>query len=164
MAWPCGLAFYLISELRMSKIIKLRPRRVAGWQGGRPCSSSPRSHSPASFMATRKEPRISPSVYNELQPACEYRPFMSTLVDLEVDGAVVRRHSRDIQFEAGARLHQPWLIPTASARIARIQCRSPGPLQEPRRFTGLKKGLACSTSCATRSISIARPTSSPTRS
>ena len=52
-----------------------------------------------SSMATRKNPKWFRSPITSLQPHVQSGRFLSTLIDLEIEGATVRAIPRDIQFE-----------------------------------------------------------------
>ena len=83
----------------MSKIIKLKA--TARGRAGKGAARAVRSEGrvPGVVYGDKKEPQNISFVYNELQPHVNTGRFMSTLVDLEVDGTVVRAIPRDIQFE-----------------------------------------------------------------
>jgi large subunit ribosomal protein L25 len=83
----------------MSKIIKLKA--TARGRAGKGAARSVRREGlvPGVVYGDKKEPQNISFVYNELQPHVKTGRFMSTLVDLDVDGTVVRAIPRDIQFE-----------------------------------------------------------------
>ncbi len=83
----------------MSKIIKLKA--TARGRAGKGAARAVRRQGlvPGVVYGDKKEPQNISFVYNELQPHVSTGRFMSTLVDLEVDGTVVRAIPRDIQFE-----------------------------------------------------------------
>jgi len=83
----------------MSKIIKLQA--TARGRAGKGAARAVRREGriPGVVYGDKKEPQNISFAYNELQPHVNTGRFMSTLVDLEVDGAVVRAIPRDIQFE-----------------------------------------------------------------
>ncbi|QIG46481.1 50S ribosomal protein L25/general stress protein Ctc [Nordella sp. HKS 07] len=83
----------------MSKIIKLQA--TARGRAGKGAARAVRREGriPGVVYGDKKEPQNISFAYNELLPHVNTGRFMSTLVDLEVDGAVVRAIPRDIQFE-----------------------------------------------------------------
>ncbi|MFZ5677759.1 MAG: 50S ribosomal protein L25/general stress protein Ctc [Pseudomonadota bacterium] len=83
----------------MSKIIKLKA--TARGRAGKGAARAVRREGliPGVVYGDKKEPQNISFAYNELLPHVNTGRFMSTLVDLEVDGAVVRAIPRDIQFE-----------------------------------------------------------------
>lgn len=83
----------------MSKIIKLQA--TARGRAGKGAARAVRREGriPGVVYGDKKEPQNISFAYNDLQPHINTGRFMSTLVDLEVDGAVVRAIPRDIQFE-----------------------------------------------------------------
>jgi large subunit ribosomal protein L25 len=83
----------------MSKIIKLKA--TARGRAGKGAARAVRREGriPGVVYGDKKEPQNISFTYNELQPHVNTGRFMSTLVDLEVDGTVVRAIPRDIQFE-----------------------------------------------------------------
>jgi large subunit ribosomal protein L25 len=83
----------------MSKIIKLKA--TARGRAGKGAARAVRREGliPGVVYGDKKEPQNISFAYNELQPHVNTGRFMSTLVDLEVDGTVVRAIPRDIQFE-----------------------------------------------------------------
>ena len=83
----------------MSKIIKLKATARGGAGKGAARAIRREGRVPAVVYGDKKEPQNISFAYNELQPHVNTGRFMSTLVDLEVDGAVVRAIPRDIQFE-----------------------------------------------------------------
>lgn len=83
----------------MSKIIKLKATARGGAGKGAARAVRRQGLVPGVVYGDKKEPQNISFVYNELQPHVNTGRFMSTLVDLEVDGTVVRAIPRDIQFE-----------------------------------------------------------------
>jgi large subunit ribosomal protein L25 len=83
----------------MSKIITLKA--TARGRAGKGAARAVRREGriPGVVYGDKKEPQNISFAYNELQAHVNTGRFMSTLVDLEVDGAVVRAIPRDIQFE-----------------------------------------------------------------
>lgn len=83
----------------MSKIIKLQA--TARGRAGKGAARAVRREGriPGVVYGDKKEPQNISFAYNDLQPHINTGRFMSTLVDLEVDGTVVRAIPRDIQFE-----------------------------------------------------------------
>ncbi len=83
----------------MSKIIKLMATARGGAGKGAARAVRRQGLVPGVVYGDKKEPQNISFVYNELQPHVNTGRFMSTLVDLEVDGTVVRAIPRDVQFE-----------------------------------------------------------------
>lgn len=83
----------------MSKIIKLKATARGGAGKGAARAVRREGRIPGVVYGDKKEPQNISFAYNELQPHVSTGRFMSTLVDLEVDGTVVRAIPRDIQFE-----------------------------------------------------------------
>ncbi|MFO0991708.1 MAG: 50S ribosomal protein L25/general stress protein Ctc [Hyphomicrobiales bacterium] len=83
----------------MSKIVNLKA--TARGQGGKGASRAVRREGrvPAVVYGDKKEPQMVSLAYNELQPHVQSGRFLSTLIDLEIEGATVRAIPRDIQFE-----------------------------------------------------------------
>jgi large subunit ribosomal protein L25 len=83
----------------MSKIVNLKA--TARGQGGKGASRAVRREGrvPAVVYGDKKEPQLVSLAYNELQPHVQSGRFLSTLIDLEVEGATIRAIPRDIQFE-----------------------------------------------------------------
>ena len=83
----------------MSKIVNLKA--TARGQGGKGASRAVRREGrvPAVVYGDKKEPQLVSLAYNELQPYVQSGRFLSTLIDLEIEGATVRAIPRDIQFE-----------------------------------------------------------------
>ena len=83
----------------MSKIVNLKA--TARGQGGKGASRAVRREDrvPAVVYGDKKEPQLVSLAYNELQPYVQSGRFLSTLIDLEIEGATVRAIPRDIQFE-----------------------------------------------------------------
>jgi large subunit ribosomal protein L25 len=83
----------------MSKIVNLKA--TARGQGGKGASRAVRREGrvPAVVYGDKKDPQMVSLAYNELQPHVQSGRFLSTLIDLEIEGATVRAIPRDIQFE-----------------------------------------------------------------
>jgi large subunit ribosomal protein L25 len=83
----------------MSKIITLKA--TARGRAGKGAARAVRREGriPGVVYGDKKEPQNISFAYNELQAHVNTGRFMATLVDLEVDGTVVRAIPRDIQFE-----------------------------------------------------------------
>ncbi len=83
----------------MSKIVQLKA--VARGRAGKGASRAVRREGlvPGVVYGDKKEAQIITLNYRELEPHIQTGRFMSTLVDLEVDGQTVRAIPRDIQFE-----------------------------------------------------------------
>ncbi len=83
----------------MSKIINLKATARGGAGKGAARAVRREGRVPGVVYGDKKEPQNISFAYNELQQHVNTGRFMSTLVDLEVDGMVVRAIPRDIQFE-----------------------------------------------------------------
>jgi large subunit ribosomal protein L25 len=83
----------------MSKIIKLKATARGGAGKGAARAVRRQGLVPGVVYGDKKEPQNISFIYKELQPHVNTGRFMSTLVDLEVDGTVVRAIPRDVQFE-----------------------------------------------------------------
>ncbi len=83
----------------MSKIVQLKA--VARGRAGKGASRAIRREGlvPGVVYGDKREAQIVTLNYRELEPHVQTGRFMSTLVDLEVDGQTVRAIPRDIQFE-----------------------------------------------------------------
>jgi large subunit ribosomal protein L25 len=83
----------------MSKIVQLKA--TARGRGGKGASRAVRREGrvPGVVYGDKKDPQLVSLVYGELQPHVQSGRFLSTLIDLEVDGTTVRAIPRDIQFE-----------------------------------------------------------------
>lgn len=83
----------------MSKIVNLKA--TARGQGGKGASRAVRREGrvPGVVYGDKKDPQLVSLAYNELQPHVQSGRFLSTLIDLEIEGATVRAIPRDIQFE-----------------------------------------------------------------
>ena len=81
----------------MSKIVQLKA--VARGRAGKGASRAVRREGlvPGVVYGDKKEAQIISLNYRELEPHIQTGRFMSTLVDLEVDGQTVRAIPRDIQ-------------------------------------------------------------------
>jgi large subunit ribosomal protein L25 len=89
----------IFRSLEMSKIVQLKA--VARGRAGKGASRAVRREGlvPGVVYGDKKEAQIITLNYRELEPHIQTGRFMSTLVDLEVDGQTVRAIPRDIQFE-----------------------------------------------------------------
>ncbi|MBL8907644.1 MAG: 50S ribosomal protein L25/general stress protein Ctc [Rhizobiales bacterium] len=83
----------------MSKIVNLKA--TARGRGGKGASRAVRREGrvPAVVYGDKKEPQLVSLAYNEIQPHVQSGRFLSTLIDLEIEGATVRAIPRDVQFE-----------------------------------------------------------------
>jgi len=83
----------------MSKIVNLKA--TARGQGGKGASRAVRREGrvPAVVYGDKKDPQMVSLAYNELETHVRSGRFLSTLIDLEIEGATVRAIPRDIQFE-----------------------------------------------------------------
>lgn len=83
----------------MSKIVQLKAASRA--RAGKGASRAVRREGliPGVIYGDKKEPQLVSLTYGDVLPHVQTGRFMSTLVDLEVDGQVVRAIARDVQFE-----------------------------------------------------------------
>lgn len=83
----------------MSKIVQLKAASRA--RAGKGASRAVRREGlvPGVVYGDKKEPQLVSLKYGEVLPHVQTGRFMSTLVDLEVDGQTVRAIPRDVQFE-----------------------------------------------------------------
>jgi large subunit ribosomal protein L25 len=83
----------------MSKIVQLKaaPRARAGKGASRAVRRE--GLVPGVVYGDKREPQLISLVYRELEPHVQTGRFLSTLIDLEVDGQTVRAIPRDVQFE-----------------------------------------------------------------
>ena len=114
----------------MSKIVHLKA--TARGRAGKGAARAVRREGrvPGVVYGDKKEPQNISFAYSELQPHVHTGRFMSTLVDLEVEGPTVRAIPRDIQFEPV----RDFIIHVDFLRLgtnARIHVEVPGAFQEP---------------------------------
>jgi len=83
----------------MSKIVQLKAASRA--RAGKGASRAVRRDGliPGVVYGDKKEPQLVSLAYRELEPHVQSGRFLSTLIDLEVDGQTVRAIPRDVQFE-----------------------------------------------------------------
>jgi large subunit ribosomal protein L25 len=83
----------------MSKIVQLKA--AARGRAGKGAARAVRREGrvPGVVYGDKKEPQNVSFAYRDLQPHVNTGRFMATLVDLDVDGTVMRAIPRDIQFE-----------------------------------------------------------------
>ena len=83
----------------MSKIVQLKA--TARGRAGKGASRAVRREGlvPGVVYGDSQEPKLISMIYGEVQPHIQSGRFLSTLVDLEVDGQTVRAIPRDVQFE-----------------------------------------------------------------
>lgn len=83
----------------MSKIVQLKA--AARGRAGKGAARAVRREGrvPGVLYGDKKEPQNISFAYGDLQPHVNTGRFMATLVDLDVDGTVVRAIPRDVQFE-----------------------------------------------------------------
>ena len=83
----------------MSKIVQLKaaPRARAGKGASRAVRRT--GLVPGVVYGDKKEPQLVSLTYADVMPHVQTGRFLSTLVDLEVDGQTVRAIPRDVQFE-----------------------------------------------------------------
>ena len=104
----------------MSKIVQLKatPRDRAGKGASRAVRRE--GLVPGVVYGDKQEPKLISMTYGEVQPHVQTGRFLSTLVDLEVDGQTVRAIPRDVQFEPSRDfiIHVDFLRLGKDARIA----------------------------------------------
>ena len=141
----------------MSKIVQLKAASRA--RAGKGASRAVRRTGlvPGVVYGDKQEPQLISLTYGDVLPHVETGRFLSTLVDLEVEGKTVRAIARDVQFEPVRDfiVHVDFLRLGKDARIEVIRARS---LQGPGRVPRHQGRAARSTSCRTRWRSPARPT------
>ena len=83
----------------MSKIVQLKA--TARGRAGKGASRAVRREGlvPGVVYGDKKDPQLVSLKYGDVKPHVEAGRFLSTLVDLEVDGQTVRAIPRDVQFE-----------------------------------------------------------------
>jgi large subunit ribosomal protein L25 len=83
----------------MSKIVQLKAASRA--RAGKGAARAVRREGliPGVVYGDKKEPQLVSLTYGEVLPHVETGRFLSTLIDLEVDGKTVRAIPRDVQFE-----------------------------------------------------------------
>jgi large subunit ribosomal protein L25 len=83
----------------MSKIINIKAAQRG--RAGKGAARSVRREGlvPGVVYGDKKDPQIISLVYKNIEPHVNTGRFLSTLVDLEVDGATIRAIPRDIQFD-----------------------------------------------------------------
>ena len=114
----------------MSKIVQLKaaPRARAGKGASRAVRRE--GLVPGVVYGDKKEPQLISLTYREVQPHVQSGRFLSTLIDLEVDGKTVRAIPARRAVRAGARLHRACRFPAARQGCAH-RGRRAGALQEP---------------------------------
>jgi large subunit ribosomal protein L25 len=104
----------------MSKIVQLKA--TARGRAGKGASRAVRREGqvPAVVYGDKKDPQLVSLIYGELQPHVHSGRFLSTLVDLSIEGQTVRAIPRDVQFEPVRDfiVHVDFLRLGANARIA----------------------------------------------
>jgi len=123
----------------MSKIIKLKATARGGAGKGAARAVRRQGLVPGVVYGDKKEPQNISFAYNELQPHVNTGRFMSTLVDLEVDGTVVRAIPRDIQFEP-VRDFISHVVFLRLGKGARIHVEVPVHFKNHMESPGIKKG------------------------
>jgi large subunit ribosomal protein L25 len=123
----------------MSKIVQLKAtaRSRAGKGAARAIRREGRI--PGVLYGDKKEPQNLSFVYGDLTPHVNTGRFLATLVDLDVDGTVVRAIPRDVQFESVRDFitHVDFLRLGANARI---HVEVPVHFKNHEQSPGIKKG------------------------
>ncbi|MFL5260719.1 MAG: 50S ribosomal protein L25/general stress protein Ctc [Hyphomicrobiales bacterium] len=83
----------------MSKIVQLKAAARSGAGKGAARAVRREGRVPGVVYGDKKEPQTISLAYGELSPHVNTGRFLATLVDLDLDGNVVRAIPRDIQFE-----------------------------------------------------------------
>ncbi len=83
----------------MSKIVNIKA--AARGRAGKGAARSVRREGlvPGVVYGDKKDPQIISLIYKDVEPHVGTGRFLSTLVDLEVDGQIIRAIPRDVQFE-----------------------------------------------------------------
>jgi large subunit ribosomal protein L25 len=123
----------------MSKIVQLKA--AARGRAGKGAARAVRREGrvPGVVYGDKKEPQNISFAYRDLEPHVNTGRFMATLVDLDVDGAVVRAIPRDVQFEAV----RDFITHVDFLRLgpnARIHVEVPVHFKNQDQAPGLKKG------------------------
>jgi large subunit ribosomal protein L25 len=123
----------------MSKIVQLKA--AARGRAGKGAARSVRREGrvPAVVYGDKQEPQLVSLAYNDLTPHIQSGRFLSTLVDLDVDGQTVRAIPRDVQFEPVRDfiVHVDFLRLGANARVA---VQVPVHFRNQETCPGIKKG------------------------
>lgn len=123
----------------MSKIVQLKA--TARGRAGKGASRAVRRQGliPGVVYGDKKEPQLISLANKDLQPHVTTGRFLSTLIDLDVDGQTVRAIPRDVQFEPvrDFLVHVDFLRLGANARIA---VEVPVHFKNHELAPGLKKG------------------------
>src|SRR3954468_18111154 len=83
----------------MSKIVQLKAAARSGAGKGAARAVRREGRVPGVIYGDKKEPQTISLVYNEVSPHVNTGRFLATLIDLDVDGTVIRAIPRDVQFE-----------------------------------------------------------------
>lgn len=123
----------------MSKIVQLKAAARGG--AGKGASRAVRRQGliPAVIYGDKKDPQLISLKYNETTPHIQTGRFLSTLVDLDVDGQTIRAIPRDIQFEPV----RDFIIHVDFLRLgkgARVNVEVPVHFLNQETCPGLKKG------------------------
>jgi large subunit ribosomal protein L25 len=123
----------------MSKIVQLKA--TARGRAGKGASRAVRREGlvPAVVYGDKKDAQLVSLKYNEVQPHVHAGRFLSTLVDLEVEGQTVRAIPRDVQFEPvkDRIVHVDFL---RLGKGARINVEVPVTFKNQETCPGVKKG------------------------
>ena len=136
---------------------------MAGQARGPPAQYVAKVSFPVSFMATRGSPKWFRSITASSQPHVQTGRFLSTLVDLEVEGKTVRAIPRDVQFEPV----RDFIVHVDFLRLgkdARIAVDIPVHFKNQEALPGIKKGGVLNIVSHDARVSIARRISFRTRS
>ncbi|CAN5309978.1 hypothetical protein BH10PSE7_BH10PSE7_20980 [soil metagenome] len=123
----------------MSKIVKLKATARGGAGKGAARAIRRQGLIPGVVYGDKKEPQNISFTKRDLQPHVETGRFLSTLVDLDVDGETVRAIPRDVQFEPV----RDFIIHVDFLRLgkgARIHVEVPVHFKNQELSPGIKKG------------------------
>jgi large subunit ribosomal protein L25 len=123
----------------MSKIVQLKA--ASRGRAGKGASRAVRREGlvPAVVYGDKKDPQLISLTYKEVQPHVQTGRFLSTLVDLEVEGQTIRAIPRDVQFEPV----RDFIVHVDFLRLgkgARIRVEVPVHFNNQETCPGLKKG------------------------
>src|SRR4051812_14985044 len=123
----------------MSNIVKLKATARGGAGKGAARAVRREGLIPGVVYGDKKTPQNISFATRELQPHVQTGRFLSTLVDLDVDGEVVRAIARDVQFEPVRDfiMHVDFL---RLGKGARIHVEVPVHFKNQEASPGLKKG------------------------
>ena len=123
----------------MSKIIQLKATARGGAGKGAARAIRREGRVPGVVYGDKKEPQNVSFAHREIEPHVNTGRFLATLVDLDVDGQVVRAIPRDVQFESV----RDFIVHVDFLRLgpnARIHVEVPVHFKNHDQSPGIKKG------------------------